>query len=91
LLALIAPRPVYVASAIDDRGADPKGEFLSVKHADPVWRLFGQKGLGVAEMPSVDRPVQGDGLAYHVRTGGHDITPYDWTQYMDFADRYLKR
>jgi hypothetical protein len=90
LLALIAPRPLYVASAVDDRGADPKGEFLSVKHADPVYRLFGGKGLGASEFPAVDHPVHGDALAYHVRTGGHDITLYDWTQFMDFADRNFK-
>ena len=91
LLALIAPRPLYVASAIDDRGADPKGEFLSVQHAEPVFRLFGKQGLGAAAMPPVDRPAQGDGLGYHVRKGGHDITLYDWMQFMDFADRHLKR
>ncbi|HUR56891.1 MAG TPA: acetylxylan esterase [Opitutaceae bacterium] len=91
LLALIAPRPLHVGSAADDRGADPKGEFLSVKAAEPVFRLFGKKGLGVAETPAADQPALGDGLAYHVRSGGHDITLYDWKQYLDFADRNLKR
>ena len=90
LLALIAPRPLHVGSAVEDRGADPKGEFLSVQAAEPVFRLFGKKGLGVADMPAIDRPVLGDGLAYHVRAGGHDITLYDWKQYLDFADRNLK-
>jgi hypothetical protein len=91
LLALIAPRPLHVASAAEDRGADPKGEFLSVKAADPVFRLLGRKGLGVTAMPAIDHPVLGDGLAYHVRTGVHDITLYDWQQYLDFADRNLKK
>jgi hypothetical protein len=89
LLALIAPRPLYVASAVEDRGADPKGEFLSARHASPVYALFGLKGVGVEAMPPVDRPV-GDTVRYHVRTGGHDITPYDWAQYLEFADRQLK-
>jgi len=90
LLALIAPRPLYVASSAQDRGADPVGEFLSIRHADPVFRLLGRKGLGVTEMPAVDQPVHGDGLAYHVRAGNHDITLYDWVQYMDFADRNFR-
>jgi hypothetical protein len=91
LLALIAPRPLYVASAIEDRGADPKGEFLSLWHAQPVYRLYGERGLGAAELPPVDRPLRGDLLGYHVRSGQHDITPADWEQFLEFADRHLRK
>jgi hypothetical protein len=91
LLALIAPRPVHVASAEDDLWADPRGEFLAARAAGPVYALFGRKGLGTAEMPAVNRPLLGDGVAYHIRTGKHDITPYDWAQYLDFADKVLRR
>ncbi len=91
LIALMAPRPVHVASAEDDKWADPRGEFLGAKHAEPVYALFGKKGLGVADQPAVNQPVLGDGLAYHIRTGPHAITPYDWAQYLDFADRTFKR
>jgi hypothetical protein len=83
LLALVAPRVLHVASAIDDRWADPRGEFLATQSADEAWRFLGGTGLGpVTDMPTVDTPV-GQRVRYHVRTGGHDINRYDWTQYVE--------
>jgi len=90
LAALIAPRPVYVASAEEDQWADPRGEFLSVKHASPVYRLLGVEGLGTERMPAVNQPVIGR-LSYHVRSGGHDVTDFDWEQYLNCADQFLKQ
>jgi len=90
LIALMAPRPVYVASAAEDLWADPRGEFLGAKHAEPVFALFGKGGLGVDAQPVVNTPV-GDFIGYHVRTGKHDVTAYDWEQYLNFADRHFGR
>ena len=90
LIALMAPRPVYIASATEDVWADPRGEFLAGKHAESVYALFGKKGLQVDEQPAPDHPV-GDYIGYHLRTGKHNVTAYDWEQYLNFADRHFGR
>jgi len=84
LIALAAPRAVFVTGGTKDLWADPKGEFLAGLYAQPVFRLFQKKGYGLTEQPPVNTPI-GETVRYHIRTGKHDITRYDWEQYLRFA------
>lgn len=90
LLAMIAPRPLYVGSATEDLLADPKGEFLSALNAGPVYELFGFRGLESTEMPSPDISI-GNQIRYYIRTGDHDLTRFDWKQYLQFLDLHFKK
>jgi hypothetical protein len=92
LLALIAPRLLYVASATNDAWADPRGEFRSCLAAEPVYRLFGRRGVvGGDRPPPPETPLPDGAIGYHLRTGDHDLTPYDWERFMDFAERHWGR
>lgn len=87
-IALIAPRLVCIASASKDDWAGPEGEYYSGILASPAWKLYGKKGLVADGFPPPDKPLQEGCISYHLRTGKHDLTPYDWARYMDFADRH---
>jgi hypothetical protein len=89
LVALMAPRPVYVASAHGDRWADPKGEFLSAKHAQPIYQLYGYTKNPLTEPPKTNQTVMGR-IGYHKRSGKHDVTAFDWQAYIKFAKLHLK-
>jgi hypothetical protein len=89
LMALAAPRPVYVASAVEDQWADPRGEYLGLFHTGPVYQLFGKSPLPSNNLPELNQPVHTD-VGYHIRSGKHDVTEYDWEQYLAFAKRHLK-
>ena len=90
LLSLLAPRPVYVASADGDQWSDPKGEFLSAVSASRVYRLLGKLGISTTQIPAIDTPTDPTHfVAYHDRTGKHDVTAYDWDQYLNFLDAHF--
>ncbi len=89
LIALIAPRPVYIASAQEDRWADPKGEYLSGYHAGPVYQLFGKDVLSNPNPPPANAPRH-TSIGYHIRDGGHDVKDYDWQQFIKFAKKHLE-
>jgi hypothetical protein len=90
LIALCAPRPVYVNGGLSDQWSDPKGEFLSMAAAGPVYRLLGAEGLGTDELPPLDSPVTGGDLAFHYHSSGHTAVPADWAAFFEFADRHFR-
>ena len=87
LVAAIAPRAVYVASAAEDLWADPRGEFLSLAGANPAFGLFGDPALSAEDFPPVGGQVIRGRRGYHLRAGEHDLTREDWRQFLDFAER----
>lgn len=90
LLAAIAPRPLYVSTAVHDRWADPKGQWLSIWHASPVYRLY-QAALPFHSevQPSINQPFVESAVGYHLRSGFHGLQLYDWERFMEFIEYHF--
>ena len=91
LLALIAPRPVYVASAIEDTWADPNKEFEALYEGGRLYEIYGLSVIAKKRFPAVGSPLINFHTGYHVRKGKHDVTLYDWQCFMDYADVHFNR
>ena len=90
LIALSAPRPVFVTGGTADQWADPVGEFKALVAAGPVYRLLGKKDLGRSGLPPLDTPITSGDLGWHYHTGPHSATPADWQAFLSFLDKYFK-
>lgn len=89
LTAAIAPRLIYVSTKTHDSWADPRSEWETLVQTDPVYQLFGIKGLEQWEWPDSENPLHEGRIGYHQKTGEHDMDDYDWDRYLDFADKHL--
>jgi len=81
LLAAIAPRPLLLAYAVDDHWGDPPGAFHAARLAAPAWAISGFDPALSDQLPDLNHVV-GQRLAFHLRPGGHDVLPQDWTTYL---------
>jgi hypothetical protein len=90
LIALSAPRPVFVSGGLSDQWSDPKGEFLAMVAAGPVYQLLGRRDLGTSDLPPLDAPLTSGSLAFHYHSSGHTVTPADWKAFFDFAEQHFK-
>jgi hypothetical protein len=89
LIALSAPRPVFITGGSTDQWADPKGEFLAQVAASPVYELLGARGIGATDVPPLDTTLMAGDLAWHYHTGGHTLTVEEWQAFLTFMDRYF--
>jgi hypothetical protein len=86
LISLMAPRPVYVTNASEDLWADPKGTYLSLLHAQKAYTLYRRHSGLSPEPPAINSPIINSYQGYHIREGIHDLTAYDWKNFILFAN-----
>jgi len=98
LLALCAPRLVFVSYGIPEKGdakwLDQQGSFMASVAAGPAWRLLGAKEPGAeedyrrAKMPPVNTGLMDGELAWRQHDGGHTDGP-NWKYFLPWASRKL--
>jgi hypothetical protein len=90
LIALVAPRPVFIGCGTDDQWADPHGQFLAAVAAGPVYRLLGRKDVGATELPAPDAELISGDIGFRMHKGGH-TDALDWPTFLKFADKYFEK
>jgi hypothetical protein len=98
LIALCAPRPVFISYGIPERGdakwLDQRGSFMAAIAAGPVYRLLGAKDLGRSDdyldeqLPPVNEGLLDGALAWRQHDGGHTDMP-NLPHFIEWADRQL--
>ena len=90
LLASLAPRPLYVSTAVHDLWADQKGQWLGTYHAGPAYALYKAQVAFTSEgQPTINEPIVRSQIGYHVRSGFHGLKLYDWERYMEFIEYHF--
>jgi hypothetical protein len=95
LVALCAPRPVFISSGdtlggvpAGDGWVDAKGMFLAGVEAGPVYRLLGKKDLGTSDFPRIETALIDGEIGFRQHTAGHTPGP-NWPTFLTFAERYF--
>lgn len=87
LLAAVAPRLCYVTSGTQDYWSDPDAEWRGVKESSGVWENMGCPPLPQLP-PQGGEAYQKSRMGYHRRIGGHDLTRWDWEQFLNFLEQH---
>ncbi len=87
LLALIAPRPIFLGNARRDVWSDPNGAFRAAQAASPVYNLYGKQGLNQNSLKPF-RPESD--ISFYIRPGTHGVVEEDWPAFLKFLDAHFK-
>ena len=90
LLSLIAPRHLYVCSAIEDTWADPQAELAACVAATPAYEACGLTGLiGDPDSSFAGLTLLEGHIGYHCRGGTHYLSREDWQKAIAFIKKHL--
>lgn len=88
LIASVAPRYVYVASAKNDLWADPDSEMLTCVAAGKMYENKNMTGF-ICEnrLPEAGDQFNEGAIGYHLRAGTHYFSREDWLKIIEFVNK----
>jgi len=87
LIALTAPRPILLGNARRDVWSDPNGAFKAAIGADPVYELYGKRGLDQEKLKPFDPTAD---ISFWIRPGTHGVVEEDWPAFLEFLNAHFK-
>ena len=85
LLALLAPRPVFLGNGRRDVWSDPNSTYRAAQAADRVYKFYGSEGLAQTGLRDFNPAAD---LSFHMRAGAHGTTPEDVAALFAFLDAH---
>jgi len=87
LLALSAPKPIFLGNGRRDVWSDPNSSFLLAQAADQVYEAHGSEGLpGETGMRDFDPSAD---ISYWLRVGGHSVVSEDIDAFTAFMNAHF--
>ena len=86
LLALIAPRPIFLGNARRDVWSDPNGAFRAAQSASSVYNLYNKQGLMQSDLKSF---VPSADISFYIRPGTHGVVEEDWPAFLEFLNAHF--
>ena len=87
LLALAAPKPIFLGNGRRDVWSDPNSSFRLAQAADVVYEQRGSIGLTASGMKDFKA---GDDIAYWLRVGGHSVVSEDIDAFIAFMSAHFE-
>lgn len=85
LVALSAPRPLFLGNGRRDVWSDPNSTYRAAEAADRIWELYGSEGLDQDGLQGFNPAAD---LSFQLRKGGHGVTLVDVEDFMRFLDAH---
>jgi hypothetical protein len=89
MIALMAPRKMFITGGNQELWQDVKGGFLAAVAAEPVYNLLGKRGVAAVDLPPIEQPIVFGEIGFYHHNGGHTYTANERTWVTAWMEKLL--